>query len=64
LVCAAPYRPRRPRDSPLYRLVDEFYDKVKGTWEERFELLLSWQKSGFSVHNSVTVGADDPGSTE
>ena len=28
------------------------------------ELPLSWQITGFSVHNSVTVGADDPASTE
>ena len=32
--------------------------------DERIELLLSWQNTGFSVHNSVTVGADDPASTE
>ncbi|HVR31046.1 MAG TPA: hypothetical protein VMS86_16105, partial [Thermoanaerobaculia bacterium] len=31
------YRPRRPRDSPLFRLVDAFYDEVKGHWEEHFE---------------------------
>jgi hypothetical protein len=33
----AVYRPRRPRESPLYALVDECYDEVKGSWEERFE---------------------------
>ena len=32
--------------------------------EERVELLLSWQNTGFSVHNSATVGADDAASTE
>ena len=26
---------------------------------ERIELLLSWQNTGFSVHNSVTVGPED-----
>jgi hypothetical protein len=31
------YRPRRPRDSPQFRLVDAFYDEVKGHWEEHFE---------------------------
>ena len=36
-ACATLYRPRRPRESPLYRLVDELYDRVKGNWEERFE---------------------------
>ena len=34
---ATVYRPRRPRESPLYTLVDECYDEVKGSWEERFE---------------------------
>ncbi|HUP44729.1 MAG TPA: transposase zinc-binding domain-containing protein [Thermoanaerobaculia bacterium] len=28
---------RSPRDSPLFRLVDAFYDDVKGHWEEHFE---------------------------
>jgi hypothetical protein len=27
--------------------------------EERIELLLSWQNTGFSVHNTVTVGPED-----
>jgi len=31
------YRPRRPRTSPLYRLVEAHSDEVKGQWEERFE---------------------------
>ena len=26
--CTALYRPRRPRDSPLYRLVDDFYGEA------------------------------------
>ena len=30
----------------------------------RIELLLSWQNSGFSVHNSVTVGPSEPSGTE
>lgn len=32
--------------------------------EERIELLLSWQNTGFSVHNSVTVGSKDAAGTE
>ena len=36
-LCPAVYRPRRPKSSPLYRLVERCYDDVKGTWEERFE---------------------------
>jgi hypothetical protein len=37
--CAAAgvYRPRSPRTTPLYRLVEAHYDEVKGQWEERFE---------------------------
>jgi hypothetical protein len=38
--CAHPaglYRPRDPRATPLYRLVESHYDEVKGQWEERFE---------------------------
>ncbi len=31
------YRPRRPRASPLYRLVEAHYDEVKGQWGARFE---------------------------
>ena len=42
--CAARglYRPRRPEQTPLDRLVEGLYDKVKGLWEERFE-----QRYGF-----------------
>ena len=42
--CAArgSYRARRPWESPLYRLIDALYEKVKGVWEERFE-----QRYGF-----------------
>ncbi len=36
------YRPRNPRATPLYRLVEAHYDEVKGKWEERFE-----QRYGF-----------------
>ena len=32
--------------------------------EERIDLLLSWQNTGFSVHNSVTVGPAEPAGTE
>lgn len=37
LRCPRVYRPRRPRSSRLYRLVEESYEAVKGTWEERYE---------------------------
>jgi hypothetical protein len=36
-LCPAVYRPRKPRTSPLFRLVEECYEEVKGRWEERFE---------------------------
>jgi len=31
------YRPRDPRKTPLFGLLDSLYDRVKGVWEERFE---------------------------
>lgn len=33
----AVYRPRNPQSTPLYRLLEERYEAVKGAWEERFE---------------------------
>jgi len=31
------YKPRDPRKTPLYGLLDSLYERVKGVWEERFE---------------------------
>jgi hypothetical protein len=31
------YKPRDPRKTSLYGLLDSLYDRVKGVWEERFE---------------------------
>jgi hypothetical protein len=31
------YRPRRPTETPLYKLLESLYERVKGCWEERFE---------------------------
>ena len=31
------YRPRNPRKTPLWGLLDTLYERVKGVWEERFE---------------------------
>ena len=31
------YRPRDPRKTPLWALLDTLYERVKGKWEERFE---------------------------
>jgi hypothetical protein len=33
----ARYRPRRPQATPLYRLIETYYNEVKAQWEERFE---------------------------
>lgn len=35
--CAARYRARNPRATPLYRLFDAHFDEVRGQWEERYE---------------------------
>ena len=35
--CAARYRARNPRATPLYRLFEAHFDEVRGQWEERFE---------------------------
>jgi hypothetical protein len=32
--------------------------------EDRIALLLSWKRTGFSVHNSVSVQPEDAGATE
>ena len=31
------YRPRDPRKTPLFRLLETHYEAVKLAWEERFE---------------------------
>jgi hypothetical protein len=31
------YRPRQPRTSPLFQLVERHYEEVKAVWEDRFE---------------------------
>jgi hypothetical protein len=31
------YKPRDPRKTPLFRLFDSLYERVKGAWEDRFE---------------------------
>ena len=36
-ACAARYRARNPRATPLYRLFETHFDEVRGQWEERFE---------------------------
>jgi hypothetical protein len=36
-MALAVYKPRDPRKSPLFRLLESSYETVKGIWEERFE---------------------------
>ena len=35
--CPPRYRPRRPRATSLYQLLDTCYERLKGLWEDRFE---------------------------
>jgi hypothetical protein len=35
-ICARVYRPRRPKDSPLFRLVNEHIEKFLSVYDERF----------------------------
>jgi Putative transposase/Transposase zinc-binding domain len=35
--CPRIYRPRRPQQTPLYRLLESLFEPVKLCWEERFE---------------------------
>jgi hypothetical protein len=36
-ICARVYRPLRPRESPLYKLVARHVDELLRVWPERFE---------------------------
>ena len=36
-ICTRIHRPRQPRQSPLFQLLELLYDTVKGVLEERFE---------------------------
>jgi ribosomal protein S27E len=36
-LCPPRYRPRNPRATSLYQLLETHYETVKGLWEERFE---------------------------
>ncbi len=41
-ACPPLYRPRNPRATFLYQLLESHYETVKSIWEERFE-----QRYGF-----------------
>ena len=36
-LCPPLYRPRNPRATSLFKLLDKHYETVKGVWEERFQ---------------------------
>ena len=36
-ACPAAYRPRNPRQSSLYQLLETHFETLKRLWEERFE---------------------------
>ncbi len=53
------YRPRDPRKTPLWGLLDTLYERVKGEWEER----LIVEADGHPIRNLrhlVEVGHPDP----
>jgi hypothetical protein len=35
-ICARVYKPRRPRDSPLFRLVSQHIEDFLAAYDERF----------------------------
>ena len=39
------YRPRNARASPLYQLLETYYEDVKAIWEERFEKKFGFRKT-------------------
>ena len=67
------YRPRRPRETAFYRLVEEHYESFEQVYPERYEdrygffrpviretvYMGSWAHSGFNVNATVRIGADD-----
>ncbi len=36
-ACPTVYRPRNPRTTPFFQLVEQYYDDIKALWEDRFE---------------------------
>ena len=31
------YRPRQPQNSPLYQMLESYYETLKGIWDDRFQ---------------------------
>jgi len=52
------YRPRDPRKTPVYGLLESLYERVKGAWEERFERSCGLWRS--RVGGPCPVGVHDP----
>ena len=48
-------RSRDPQSTSLYRLVEAFYDEVKGCWEDRFERLYGHRRGKASVKAIVEL---------
>jgi hypothetical protein len=55
------YRPRDPRKTPLYGLLDSLYERVKGAWEERFERSYGFcQSPSSAILFGMSSDADSP----
>ena len=53
------YRPRDPKASPLYQLVDEHYDELKRVYRDRFEETYGpWQGHGDRVIETFRACGD------
>ena len=50
--CAARYRARNPRATPLYRLFETHFDEVRGQWEERFERRCGFWRGFVDEHSA------------
>jgi len=57
------YRPRDPRKTPLFRLLEAHYESVKLAWEERFEASYGFRQGAWddAVARYLDCGAWDAG---
>jgi len=54
------YRPRNPRASPLFLLVEARYEELKALWEDRFEKTHGfWRGFTDTADTSHTLAKDD-----
>ena len=49
------YRPRNARASPLYQLLETYYEEVKAIWEQRFEKKYGFWR-GWCLRHSLLIG--------